>query len=103
MKTRLENLKKINELKGATQNVINVEADGRYNNPIYSGAGKTPFQPGTQCAYTVVENVTSDKQIVALATPNKLCQACALSGTKREKNMEITKAIAQQRYQQTKR
>ena len=29
-----------------------------YNNNLFSGVGKTPYQPATQCSYNVAENVT---------------------------------------------
>ena len=52
---------------------IPVEGDGRYNTPLWSGAGKTPYQPATQMTYTVCENVTPAKKIIAVQTTNKLC------------------------------
>ena len=52
---------------------IDIQSDGMYNNPLYSGVGKTPFQPATNCVYTVVENETDQKKVIALATKNKLC------------------------------
>ena len=73
MKARRKQLKKINKLRNRPEHQIVVQADGQFNNPLYSGAGKTPFQPGTQCTYTVAENMTSKKQIIALETVNKLC------------------------------
>ena len=40
---------KINEAKGLpTDAAIRVEADARYNNPLYSGSGHTPFQQHRQ-------------------------------------------------------
>ena len=44
-----------------------------FNNPLYSGIGKTPFQPATQCSYSVVENVTRKKQVIAMENVSKLC------------------------------
>ena len=70
---RREEIKVINEIRGSNRNVVNVEADGMYNNPLYSGVGKTPFQPATQCTYVVCEQATSSKQVIALSCRNKLC------------------------------
>ena len=44
--------------------VLNIQSDCIYNNALYSGVGKTPFRPATQCAYTVAENITSKHQII---------------------------------------
>lgn len=73
MKERRNALKKINRLRGRSENEINIQADGIYNNSLYSGVGKTPFQPATQCSYVVVENMTHKKQVISLANINKLC------------------------------
>lgn len=73
MKSRRAELKKINQLRGKPENEIPVQSDGIYNNNLYSGVGKTPFQPATQCSYVVAENVTPKKQIIALENVNKLC------------------------------
>ncbi|CAG2251503.1 CTRB [Mytilus edulis] len=48
-------------------------ADGMYNNPIYSGMGKTPFQPVTQCTYNMLENNTYKHSIVSTRQVSKLC------------------------------
>ena len=55
------------------ENEINIQAVGIYNNSLYSGVGKTPFQPSTQCSYVVADNMTPKKQIIALENVNKLC------------------------------
>lgn len=73
MKRRREQLKKLNRWQNLPENNVAVQSDGTYNNPLYSGVGRTPFQPATQCAYVVAENQTSQKQIIALETVNKLC------------------------------
>ena len=75
MMTRRDNLIKMNADLGLESNApVMVEADGRYNNALQAGAGKTPFQPATQCVYTVCENQTVDKQIIGINIKNKLCQ-----------------------------
>ena len=52
-----------NKLLGLSEKTpIMMEADCRYNNALTSGGGKTPFQPATQCAYTVCENQTLPKK-----------------------------------------
>lgn len=66
MATRLQKLKTISPS-------IMVEGDCRYNNALFSGVGKTPYQPGTQAVYTVSENVTAQKQILQVICKNKHC------------------------------
>lgn len=73
MKSRRQQLKKINSWSNRPKNEINIQCDGMYNNNWYSGVGRTPFQPATQCTYTVAENITNKKQIIGLETVNKLC------------------------------
>ena len=66
-------IKDVIKLRSGESCAIPVEGDACYNNPLYSGVGRTPFQPATQATYTVVENVTPDKFIVAASLKNKLC------------------------------
>lgn len=74
MHKRRQNLITINELRAASNpNVIGIQSDGMYNNPLYSGVGETPFQPATQTVYSIAENVTKKHQIISLVTKNKLC------------------------------
>lgn len=54
---------------------IRAEGDGRYNNPLFGAIGRTPFQPATQATYTVCENMTESKKIIALNIDNKLCKS----------------------------
>lgn len=84
MNARCQKLKDINVRKGLGPDApVRIEGDGRWNNPLYGGSeGQTPFQPGTQAIYTVCENVTPKKQIIALSTNNKLCQTAALINNK---------------------
>ena len=58
MQARRQTLKTINLLRGQPETEIAVQCDGMFNNPLFSGIGYTPFQPATQCSYSVVENVT---------------------------------------------
>ncbi|KAK3106329.1 hypothetical protein FSP39_017781 [Pinctada imbricata] len=74
MRRRSQRLKQINILRGIqTPENIHVQSDAVYNNPLYSGVGKTPFQPATQVVYTVAENETKKHEIISLVTKNKLC------------------------------
>ena len=83
MKARREKLKEVNKLKGLQEDApIRVEGDARYNNPLFTAAGTTPFQPASQVVYTMCENVTQKKQIIAVATNNKLCQTGARQAEK---------------------
>jgi hypothetical protein len=78
-----KDLRNINRLRGLPESTpVDIEMDCRYNNPIYSGIGKTPFQAATQVTQLVVENSTSKKQVIAITNKNKLCQTCAISNTK---------------------
>lgn len=74
MNMRREKLKQIQTRDGKRNpNVINVQSDGMYNNNLYSGVGKTPFQPATQVIYSLAENITPQHEIVGLIVHNKLC------------------------------
>ena len=68
-----QELKEVNKMRGHPMNEIDVEGDACYNNPIFSGVNKTPFQPATQSCYVLVENMTDKKLVVNLITKNKLC------------------------------
>lgn len=71
---RCQDLRSINRLSGKKNPAaVNVQADGCYNNALYSGIGKTPFQPSTQALYLVAENETSKHQIINVQTKTKLC------------------------------
>jgi len=77
LKQQIKNLKTINELRGLVPETgLAVEGDGLFNNPLSSGVGKTPFQPATQCTYTICENITTEKKVIGLVTKNKLCKLC---------------------------
>ena len=73
MQARRQTLKTINLLRGQPETEISVQCDGMFNNPLFSGIGNTPFQPATQCSYSVVENVTKKKQVIAMENVSKLC------------------------------
>ncbi|CAC5371163.1 unnamed protein product [Mytilus coruscus] len=74
MKRRRNDIIEINKLRGKENpHAISVQMDGMYNNPLYSGVGRTPFQPATQTVYTAAENETSKHNILALNIKNKLC------------------------------
>lgn len=67
----------INDVKEALglprKQPIPVEMDTRYNNPLWSGTGRTPGQPATQAVATACENFTKKKKVVAVHTANKHC------------------------------
>ncbi|CAG2226741.1 unnamed protein product [Mytilus edulis] len=74
MKARRKQLIEINTLRGRKDpGSVSLQADGAYNNAIYSGIGKTPFQPATQVVYSVAEAETEDKSIIGVVCKNKLC------------------------------
>lgn len=86
MKDIRESLVAENEMVGyANPVLVNVETDGRYNNPIYN-SDVTAFQAGTQVVQTMVENNTKLKQIVSVYTGNKLCQ---VASKLRNKGIEV--------------
>ena len=74
MHNEQDTIKHIQECRGTKNQSIAAEGDGRYNNALWSGGGKTPFQPATQMVYTVSENVSSSKKIIGVYTGNKLCK-----------------------------
>ena len=75
-----KNIKQLNKTRGLSpSHPIDIEIDCRYNNPIYSKAGKSPFQAGTQMSQVVVENVTSKKFVIGVNNKSKLCQSCKVN------------------------
>lgn len=94
LKKRRCELKKITKFNTGVEGPVLAEADTRYNNRLCSGVGKTPFQPATQAAFTLVENSTPTKQIIGVYTANKLCK-CS-SGNHSNKctaNIKLTDSI----------
>ena len=74
-----QNLQEINVLKGLSPDAPHdLEVDCRYNNPVYSAVGRSPFQAGTQVTQVVCEQTTSRKQIVCLTNKSKLCQTARM-------------------------
>ena len=73
MLMRCQGLRLLNTFRGKNPASVNVQADGCYNNSLYSGVGKTPFQPSTQAIYLFAENETDRNQIINLQTISKLC------------------------------
>ncbi|CAC5426124.1 unnamed protein product [Mytilus coruscus] len=74
LRKRKKETAEINCLRGKEdQNTISVQMDGMYNNLLYSGVGRTPFQPATQTVYTSAENITTDPNIFSITINNKLC------------------------------
>ena len=66
-------LRDLNTLRGKNPAAINIQSDGCYNNALYSGVGRTPFQPSNQAIYLFAENETDRNQIINLQTISKLC------------------------------
>ena len=86
MSSKLEEVQQTNIRMGRPKNLISLEADGMYNNPISSGFGKTPFQAASQATFIGLENVTKNKYIVHAGTYNKLCHSCSQKGQHDHKN-----------------
>lgn len=63
----------VNKYRSHAEFEIIVQGDGQYNNKLFSAVGRSPFQVGTQASYTMAENITTKKLIVALEAINKLC------------------------------
>ena len=61
---------------------IMAEGDARYNNGLRTAKFKTPFQPATQMAYTITENATTNKNVVAVVCKNKLCKTADILRSK---------------------
>ena len=67
-------IKDLNKKSGlAEDHPIGVQMDARYNNPVYSGSGKTPFQAGTQVSHVTVETRTRKKFVIDVTTKSMLC------------------------------
>lgn len=75
LKHQREKVKRVKTLRGDNPHTINVQGDGVYSNRIYSGIGKTPFQPATQSTYTVAENETFKHNLIDTNPKSKLCSA----------------------------
>ena len=73
MQMRCQGLRHLYTLRGKNPTAINIHSDGCYNNALYSGVGKTPFQPSTQAIYLFAGNETDRNQIINLQTITKLC------------------------------
>lgn len=74
MQKRRNEIVEINALRGKENpHAIKMQSDGVYNNPLYSGVGRTPFQPATQTIYSGAENETEKHSILAINVKNKLC------------------------------
>ena len=86
MRMQRKHVKDVQEMRGDKRGAgIRAEADGRYNNRLSSGFGKSPFQPATQMVVTIIENTTPSKKIIAINAENKLCHTCATHPGRRHK------------------
>ena len=70
---RCQGLRHLITLRGKKPAAVNIQADGCCNNALYSGVGKTQFQPSTQAIYIFAENERDRNQIIHLQTISKLC------------------------------
>ena len=66
MKSRRNVVKTVNKIRGMTENDVIVQADGIYNNNLFSSEGKNPFRPATKCSCVVAENVTLKNRLPCL-------------------------------------
>ena len=73
MNRHLHQSNTVNNARGEPRDTIAIETDGLFNNPLYSGVGKTLIQPSTQAVLLGAENVTGDRKVVSVVTRNKLC------------------------------
>ena len=73
MEEHRQQISNVNTLRGLPANGVSISSDGAFNNLLSSASGQTPWQPATQVTYVVTENINNDKQILSLATSNKLC------------------------------
>ena len=70
MKLRCRELRSLNILSGKNPASVNDQADGCYNNALYSGAGKTPFQPSTQ-AICLLQKMRPQNTKLLMYRPNQ--------------------------------
>lgn len=97
MAAQRKHVRDINEARGLGRDApIRAEGDGRYNNPLRSGGGRTPFQPATQSVYTIIENVTKAKKILSVNTANKLCSKRCIDNEHRTHGCKKNIATADQ-------
>ena len=89
MKARRKSLKTIQLLRGQPKTDIAIQSNGVFNNPLYSGIRKTPFQPAPQCSYLVVENATRKKQVIAMENVSKLCSKHGYHSSTDERQCDI--------------
>ena len=78
----LEDIKLKNLALGRNEShPIPAEADGTYNNPLFSSSGSTPYQAGTQTTFLMAEGLTKDKKIISARTYSKIC-SCVITDKK---------------------
>ena len=75
MEEKRKKVRDVLEWKGMNRNTpIAIEIDRQYNTPLSYGRRRTPFQPATQARDVAIENITTDKYVVAYNHTNKLCR-----------------------------
>lgn len=62
-------LEEINVLRDVNSNIINIQADRMYTNPVYSRIGI----PATHCTYNMLENNIYKHSIVSTRQVSNLC------------------------------
>ena len=72
-----QSINDMNEIKGLARDAgIRVAGDAKYNK-LGSNRQNSPFQPGTQVTYTLVEGETPHQYIINVFCGNKLCHTCS--------------------------
>ena len=89
MKARRKTLKTVNLPRGQPETDIAIQSNGMFNKPLYSVIGKTPFQPATQCSYSVVKMRPKKKQIIAMENVSKLCSKHGYFSSTDERQCDI--------------
>ena len=76
MQEKRKKVRDVLEYKGMERETpITIEIDRQYNTPLSYGRRRTPFQPATQARDVAIENITTEKYVVAYNHTNKLCRS----------------------------
>ena len=81
----IKELKEVQHARGHKMDApIDIAMDARYNNPVHSGVGVTPYQAASQVTHLVTESITKYGKIIRKTDRSKLCQVCAIHSGKSE-------------------
>ena len=81
----IKELKEVQQARGHKMDApIDIAMDARYNNPVHSGVGVTPYQAASQVTHLVTESITKHGKIIRKTDRSKLCQVCAIHSGKSE-------------------